>query len=134
MLQDQCYFLNVKPPIESTRAGASFCESMSLQIPASFNSANLIDVLDIVVKDFVLPVTMTDCHALSSDHLPVQVNAQCRSSFQVPPALPNLKRVDWAHFQEHIAAELPGETRVEIMEDIDASIETLTKAFRTPCE
>ena len=107
---------------------------MSLQIPACFNSANLTDVLDIVVKDFVLPVTLTVCHALSSDHLPLLVNTPCRSSFQVPPALPNLKRVDWAHFQDHLAAGIPGEIRIEIMQDIDASIETLTKAFRTPCE
>ena len=98
---------------------------------APFNSANLPDVLDIVVvKDFVLPVNLTVCHALSSDHLPVLVDTPCRASFQVPPDLPNLKRVDWAHFQDHLAAGLPGETRVETMEDIDASLETLTKAIQ----
>ena len=39
------------------------------------------DVLDIVVKDFVLPVNLTVCSALSSDHFPVTVKigrASCR--------------------------------------------------------
>ena len=83
-----------------------------------------------VVKDFVLPVNLTVCHALTSDHLPVLVDTPCRASFQVPPDLPNLKRVDWAHFLDHLAAGLPGEIRVETMEDIDASLETLTKAIQ----
>jgi hypothetical protein len=41
------------------------------------------DVLDIVVvKDFVLPVNLTVCSALSSDHFPVTVDLQGRTSFQ----------------------------------------------------
>jgi endonuclease/exonuclease/phosphatase family metal-dependent hydrolase len=36
------------------------------------------DVLDIVVvKDFVLPVCLTDCSALSSDHLPILIDTIC---------------------------------------------------------
>ena len=75
-------------------------------------------------------MTLTVCHALSSDHLPVLVDTPCRASFQVPPDLPKMKRVHWAHFQDHLAAGFPGETRVESMEDIDASLETLTKAIQ----
>ena len=87
----------------------------------SFNSASLPTVHDIVVvKYFVLPVTVTVCHAHSSDHLPVLVDTLCCASFQVPPDLPNLKLADWAHFQDHLAAGLHWETQVETLEDIDA--------------
>ena len=59
-----------------------------------FNSDNLLFVLDIViVKNFVLLVTMTDSHALSSDYLPVLVDTPCQASVHVPPELSNLKRV-----------------------------------------
>jgi hypothetical protein len=34
-----------------------------------------LDVLDIVVKDFVLPVHLTVCAALSSDHLPILIDS-----------------------------------------------------------
>ena len=98
------------------------------QTTAPFSSANQADVLDtVIVKEFVLPVT-DFFDALSSDHLPVLVDNPCRASFNVPPHLPNLKRVDWANLQDHLATGLPGGTRVETMEDIDASLETLTKA------
>ena len=41
------------------------------------------DVLDmVIVKDFVLPVNLTVCSALSSDHFPVTVDTWGRSSFQ----------------------------------------------------
>jgi hypothetical protein len=41
------------------------------------------DVLDIVlVKDFVLPVHLTVCPALSSDHLPVLIDTMCRTSYR----------------------------------------------------
>jgi endonuclease/exonuclease/phosphatase (EEP) superfamily protein YafD len=37
------------------------------------------DVLDIVVvKNFVLPVRLTVCAALSSDHLPILTDTSCR--------------------------------------------------------
>jgi hypothetical protein len=40
------------------------------------------DVLDIVVvKDFVLPVHLTACPALSLHHLPVLIDTTCRTSF-----------------------------------------------------
>jgi hypothetical protein len=41
------------------------------------------DVLDIVVvKDFVLPVHLSVCSALSSNHLPILIDTTCRLSFQ----------------------------------------------------
>jgi hypothetical protein len=41
------------------------------------------DVLDIVyVKDFILPVYLTVCPAISSDHLPVLTDTTGRTSFQ----------------------------------------------------
>jgi hypothetical protein len=58
------------------------------------------DVLDItVVKDFVLPVNLTVCAALSSDHLPILIDSSCRSSFQNLPDRPDITRMDWAAFQ-----------------------------------
>ena len=53
-----------------------------------------------------------------------------RASFQVSPDLPNLKRVDWAYLQDHFAAGLPGEIRIEAMKDINATLETMTKAIQ----
>jgi hypothetical protein len=41
------------------------------------------DVLDtVIVKDFVVPVYLTVCPALGSDHLSVLIDTTCRTSFQ----------------------------------------------------
>ena len=62
------------------------------------------DVLDIeVVKGFILPVNLTECSGLSSDHFPVKIDLRSRSSF---PSLPDrvwLKLVDWTHLQDHLS-------------------------------
>jgi hypothetical protein len=58
------------------------------------------DFFDIVVaKDFVLPVHLTVCTALSSDHLPILIDTSCRSSFHNLPNGPDFTRMDWAAFQ-----------------------------------
>jgi endonuclease/exonuclease/phosphatase family metal-dependent hydrolase len=52
------------------------------------------DVVDIViVKDFVLPVYLTVCSALSSDHLPILIDTTCRS-FQNLLDRPDFTRMD----------------------------------------
>jgi hypothetical protein len=54
------------------------------------------DALDsVVVKDFVLPVYLTVCPALSSDHLSVLIDTTCRTSFQDLLDRSDFTRVDW---------------------------------------
>jgi hypothetical protein len=56
------------------------------------------DFLDIVVvKDFVLPVHLTVCTALSSDHLPILIDTSCRSSFHNLPERPEFSRITGLH-------------------------------------
>ena len=87
------------------------------------------DVLDIVVvKDFVLPVNLTECSALSSDHFSVTVDLRSRSSFQALPDRPTLKRVDWTHFQDHLSDRLDENSRVDSVPDIEDRLEELTIA------
>jgi hypothetical protein len=59
------------------------------------------DVLDIVVvKDFVLPVYLTVCPALSSDLLLVLIDTMCRTSFQ--------RLLDRPRFQASGLGGIPG--------------------------
>jgi hypothetical protein len=58
------------------------------------------DVLDIVaVNDYLLPVHLTVCAALSSDHLPNLIDTSCRSSYHNLPDRPDFTRIDWTAFQ-----------------------------------
>jgi hypothetical protein len=53
------------------------------------------DVIDIVVvKDFALPVHLTVCAALSTDHLPILIGTSYRSSFHNLPDCPYFTRMD----------------------------------------
>jgi hypothetical protein len=88
------------------------------------------DVLDInVVKDFVLPVHLTVCTALSSDHLPILIDTSCRSSFRNLPDRPDFTRMDWAAFQACLEHRLPGNPVVVDGEAIDKCLEELTSAI-----
>jgi hypothetical protein len=83
------------------------------------------DVLDIVVvKDFVLPVHLTVCAALSSDHLPILIDTWCRSSFHNLPDRPDFTRMDWAAFQACLEHRLPGNPVVVDEEAIDKYLES----------
>jgi hypothetical protein len=65
-------------------------------------------VLDIVVKNFVLPVLLTVCGALTSDSLPILFDTSCRSSFYNPAVIPDFARMEWPSFQiclEHRLSE-----------------------------
>ena len=89
------------------------------------------DVFDIVVvKVFVLPMNLTLCSAFSSDHFLVTVDLRDRSSFQVLPDWPCLKRVDWTHFQDHLSDRLNGNPRLESVEDTDARLDELSNAIK----
>jgi Metal-dependent hydrolase len=88
------------------------------------------EVLDIVVvKDFVLPVNLTVCSAISSDHFPVTVDLRSRSYLQTLPDRPSLKRVDWTHFQDHLSDRLNGNPRVYSFVYIDARLDRLANAI-----
>jgi hypothetical protein len=89
------------------------------------------DVLGIVfVKDFVLPVYLTVCSALSSDHLPILIDTTCRSSFQNLLDRPDFTRMDWAAFQACLHDTLPGNPVVNDEEAIDKCVEELTNAIQ----
>jgi hypothetical protein len=88
------------------------------------------DVLDlVVVKDFVLPVHLTVCAALSSDHLPILTDTSCRSSFHNLPDRPDFTQMDWAAFQACLEDRFPGNPMVVDKEAIDKCLEELTNAI-----
>jgi hypothetical protein len=61
-----------------------------------YNSSATRDVLDIgITKDLTIPVYLTACSALCSDHLPVLIDTTCRSYFRNLPARPDYRRSDW---------------------------------------
>jgi hypothetical protein len=73
-----------------------------------YNPSATPDVIDIAItKDPVLPLRLTTCSALSSDHLPELIDTQCRSSFLIPPDRPHLRKTDWPKFQNCLEAGLP---------------------------
>jgi hypothetical protein len=79
------------------------------QTTAPYAHHATLDVLDIVVvKDFVLPVYLTACSALSSDHLPILIDTTCRPSFQNLLDRPDFTRMDWAAFKACLDDRLPG--------------------------
>jgi hypothetical protein len=89
------------------------------------------DVLDIVVvNDFVLPVHLTVCAALSSDHLPILIDTSCRSSFHNRPDRPDFTRMDWAALQTCLEHRLPTNSVVVDEEAIDKCLEELSSAIK----
>jgi hypothetical protein len=92
--------------------------------PHSLTSNTKPDVLDIVVvKDFVLPVYLTVCPAISSDHLPVLTDTTCRTSFQRLLDRPDFKRVDWVALQACLEDIIPGNPIVNDEESLDKCVE-----------
>jgi hypothetical protein len=89
------------------------------------------DVLDIVVvKDFVLPLYLTVCSELSSDHVIILIDTKCRSSFQNILDRPDFTRMDWAAFQACLDGRLPGNPVVDDEEATDKCVEELTSAIQ----
>ena len=113
-------------------ASVNFCIVHGSDVPTTIPSCSSVipDVLNIVVvKDFVLPVNLTVCSELSSDHFPVTVDIRGRSSFQVLPDRTCLKRGDWTHFQDHLSDRFNGNPRVDSVEDINAMLDELSNAI-----
>jgi hypothetical protein len=89
------------------------------------------DVLDIVVVNvFVLPVHLTVCSALSSDHLPILIDISCRSSFQNLPDHPEFTRIDWVALQACVEVRPPGNPVMVDEEAIEKCTEELISAIQ----
>ena len=66
------------------------------------------DVLDIVItKNLSFLVYLSSCSALSSDHLPVLIDTECRSSYHNPPYRPDFRRTVWSTFETHFEELIP---------------------------
>ena len=93
-----------------------------------YNPSATPDVLDIAItKDLVSPVYPTTCSALSSDHLPILIDTQCRSSFLNPPDCPDL--TDWPKFQASMEIGLPSNRDLTNEVAIDACVKELSSAI-----
>jgi hypothetical protein len=97
-------------------------------VPYQQNTNPVLDI--VVVKDFVLPLYLTVCPALSSDHLPVLIDTTCRTSFQRLLDRPDFKRVDWAAYQACLEDRLPGNPVINDEESIDKCVEELSSAIQ----
>jgi hypothetical protein len=74
-------------------------------------------------------VYMTTCSALSSDHLPVLIDIQCRSSFLNPPDRPDLRKTDWTRFQACLENGLPSNPELPSVMAIDSCVKELSSAI-----
>ena len=105
--------------------------SMGRTHPPRFLTAAVIpDVLDIAItKDLVFPVYLTTCSVMSSDHLRILIDTQCRSSFLKPPDRPDLKRTDWPKYQASLESVLPSNPDFSSGVPIHACVKELTSAI-----
>jgi hypothetical protein len=90
------------------------------------------DVLDIAItKHLVSPMYLTICSALSSDHLPILIDTQCRSSFLRLPDRPDF-RTEWPRFQACLEAGLPSNPDLANEVSIDACVGECLVLSRKP--
>ena len=95
-----------------------------------YNPSATPDVLDIAItKDLVSPVYLTTCSALSSDHLPILIDTQCRSSFLNQQDRPDFRRTGWPKFQASLKAGLPSNPDLTNEVAIDACVKELSSAI-----
>ena len=82
-----------------------------------------------VVKDFVLPVNLTVCSTLRSDHFPVTLDLRGRSSFKGPsrPAKLETSRLD--SLPGPLVSQIERKSPSGSVEDIDARLDELTNAI-----
>ena len=96
----------------------------------TYNPSSTPHVLDIVItKDLVSQVYPTTCSALSSDHLHILFDTQCRSSFLSPPDRPFLRKADWLKFQACLEAGLTSNPDLRDEVAIDARVKELSCAI-----
>jgi hypothetical protein len=95
-----------------------------------YNPSATPDVLDIVItRDLVSPVHLTTCSALSSYHLPVLIDRQCRSFFLSPPDSQDFRKTDWSKFQACLNAGMPPNPDLSNEGAIDACVKELAGAI-----
>jgi hypothetical protein len=83
----------------------------------------------VVVIDFVIPVNLTVCSALSLYHCLVTVDLQGRSSLLALPEQQCLKQVGWTHFWDHLCNRLNENPRVDSVKDMEVRPNELTSAI-----
>jgi hypothetical protein len=95
-----------------------------------YNSSATIDVLGIVItKNLDIPVYLTTCSALSSDHFPVLIDTRCRSSFFNLPDRPDFRRTDRVKFQACLEDRLPSTPKLSSGVEIDTCVEGVSSAL-----
>ena len=73
----------------------------------SCNSSATPDVLDILLtKNLVTPVYLTTCSTLSSEHLPILIDTQCRSTYLNLLDQPDFRRTNWAEFHACVGIDV----------------------------
>jgi hypothetical protein len=73
-------------------------------------------------KNLVIPVYLTTCSALSSDHLPILIDTRCRSSFLNLQDRPDFRRTDWVKFQACLEDSLPPTPKLLSGVEIDTCV------------
>jgi hypothetical protein len=71
------------------------------------NTSATSNVFDIIITKYLpSPVHLTSSFALSSDHLPLIIDAMCRSSFLHPSDRSDFRHTDWAKLQACLKYEI----------------------------
>jgi hypothetical protein len=95
-----------------------------------YNSSATPDALDIVItEDLVIPLYLTTCSALSSDHVTVLIDTSCRSSFLNLPDRPDFRRTDWVKFQACLEYRLPPTPKLRNGVEIDTCVREVSSAI-----
>jgi len=95
-----------------------------------YNTSVTPDDLDIVIyKILSIPVYLTSCCALSSDHLPVIIDTSCRSSFQHPQDRYDFRRTDSAYYQTHLEELILFDPELHNEMTIETCVENLSGAI-----
>jgi hypothetical protein len=106
-----------------------------------YNPSAIPDIIDIVItRDLVFPVHLTTCSALSSDHLPVLMDTQFRSSFLSPPDRQDFRKTNWSKFQACLEAgmstspDLPNEGAIDVcVKELTGAISKALANFSPKC-
>jgi hypothetical protein len=89
------------------------------------------DVLDtVIVKDFVQPVHLSVCSALSSDHLPILIDTICRTSFQNLLDRHDFPRMEWGAIQAWLEDRFLGNPEANGEGEVNKCVEELTSVIQ----
>jgi len=86
-------------------------------------------ILDIVItKKLSIPVYLTSCSAVSSNHLAVLIDNSCRSSFQHPPDRHDFNHTDCSKYPNHLKDLIPFDPELHNGMAIDTYVEKFSGA------